>query len=239
MRISNGKLFLAIALMSSAMPTAVFGEIRDAMDRHDELSKTNLSVDVSVNDAGYYVYTYSVESTADNTGRIASLRVDISCGESIVVDGFSPPDFGGVNSNFSEDGLHLPVAVTWPSVDIKPSGVNFENSVYWSVWLSPGDAPATDLVIVSPLPPGDRLYKLVPDPNFRRPYFRYPDLEDYADSSEYDFPWVEDWTVSGNIAGPACPGEEYPDDGVGDNDSLFLGSAYGRESEAENELLAY
>lgn len=71
---------------------------------------------------------------------------------------------------------------------------------------------------------------------------RYREEEwDYSGLEEDDdaVPWTADFTVTGITTGPACPGEEYPDDGGGGGEARFPGSLFAGESELINELLTY
>ncbi|WP_018231199.1 hypothetical protein [Thioalkalivibrio thiocyanodenitrificans] len=69
---------------------------------------------------------------------------------------------------------------------------------------------------------------------------RYREHEyDYSDlDHDEDVPWTDDFTVTGITTGPACPGEEYPDDGT-EPDVRFPGSPFRGQPDQLNELLTY
>ncbi len=59
------------------------------------------------------------------------------------------------------------------------------------------------------------------------------DYESY-DAHDPRLPWIEDFTVTGVIAGPSCPGVTPPLE-----EEVFYGNRTGYEDDATNRLLAY
>jgi hypothetical protein len=210
--------------------------LKDPRLRDEDLAATAVSVEVTRNANGMYVYTYDVEAPLENTGQIRAFILDIACGEGVDPKGFDPKDYpSNARPSASEDGKHIPVAIDAPRGEAAAFGINAANSAHWMVVLKPGQA-SRGLTLVSPYPPGSRIYSL-------RPSIRYGEEQwDYSDIEEDDptIPWIDDWTVTGLTTGPACPGQEYPDNGGdGPGDDRFAGSPFAGQSDQLNELLTY
>lgn len=180
---------------------------------------------------GFYQYEYFVAAPEENKGIISGLDLDISCYKTIEYSGELPIPQGkeGYIGIFA-DGEYVPSAVNaeWGSASVFGIGISREAS--WGLYQKPGQE-RDGLTIVAPTKPGLRQYQLTPamDNN--------PDEWDYASYGEHDprLPWIEDFTVTGMIAGPACPGVTPPLE----EEEVFLGNRPGREDEAANRLLSY
>ncbi len=108
-------------------------------------------------------------------------------------------------------------------------GVTVSGKAIWSLYQKPGEA-TQGLTIISATEPGLRQYELIPfmDNN--------PNEWAYAAYGEHNprLPWIEDFTVTGVIAGPACPGVTPPLE-----EEVFYGDRPGSETQETNQLLAY
>ena len=208
-------------------------ELKDPRLRDEDLSGTVVSVEVTRNAMGMYVYTYHVESPPTNTGRILQFILDIGCDGVVDPKGFDAGDYpSDADPSLSEDGKHVPVAIDAPFGQAAAFGIGLRNNVDWELAANPGQA-RRGLTLVSPYPPGARTYRVIPS-------IRYGEEQwDYSDVMEDDpeVPWIDDWTVTGLTTGPACPGEEYPDNG--DDAPRFLGSPFPGQRELNNALLSY
>lgn len=210
-------MFLSIQVLAEVQ--------KDAKLRDENISDTNLSVDVTKVD-GLYKYEYSLDSPSSNLGIISGIKIDISC----------DLDFGEVNipvteerldylGNRSNDGKHVPIEVFAGYGMGSAYGVSRLNTATWGVYLKPGNA-VSKLVLLSPAPPGDRHYQIKPSMD-NDPSWNY----DQYDENDPSVPWIEDFTLSGMITGPACSLGTPPDD------QLYLGT--GVEPFQINSLLRY
>ena len=209
------------------------GELRDPRFRDEGIAATLVTVDVSLNQHGHYVYTYDVVSPESNTGRILQFIVDTSCTDKVDHRGFSEEAYPSkADRSFSEDERHVPVAVNAPWGQAAAFGIGLKNNVGWLVALNPGEQ-RTGLTLISPYPPGDREYKLIPSVRFGEEQWDYSGyMED-----DPELPWIPDWTVTGMTTAPACPGEEYPEEG--EPSPHFDGTLFPGQDKELNGLLSY
>lgn len=194
--------FVSTNLSAESRPA----ETRDPKTRFDDITQTTVAADVSVNGAGHYVYTYEINAPTTNTGYITSFLLHIGCDKDVADQEFDPALYGAVERSFSDSENFVPVAAFSPQTPLLEPGISYNNYLHFITPLLPG-ARIGELTVVSPMPPGDRTFRLVPDGEYRISKFDYPpDIEGYAD---LPYPWVEDWAVTGTTTGPACPGDEY------------------------------
>jgi hypothetical protein len=230
----NKSTILTVLIVSSLSHAA---DLKDPFLRDDDVSGASVEVRVNVDNAGNYVYQYDVLSPETSTGYILSFDLDVTCGEPVDQKGFAPADYQtGRTSDRSEGIPHVPVAIDAPSGQAASPSLTAASRASWMVAMPPGGS-SVGLTVVSPYPPGDRTYWLIPSVDYGWDEYDY---ETALKSENRDsIPWINDWTVSGIVAGPACPGDEYPDDGDGNEDSIFFGTLFEGEVEAQNQLLTY
>lgn len=228
------KLLLLSALVWLLAPALGHSEEKkDPYLRDDDISRTSVSVDTRLNAQGLYVYLYDLQMPASNTGQLRSFVLDIGCAEKVDLRGFDPADFpSDADRSFSRDGRHVPVAIDAPWGQSGMFGIGEGNAVHWGVVGEPG-TEKRGLQLISPYPPGAREYQLVPNMRFREEEYDYSGLEE----DDETVPWTDEMTVAGMTAGPACPGEEYPDGIPGE--TRFPGSAFAGQTDPLNELLTY
>lgn len=224
--------FLASLLVISNSHAA---ELKDPFLRDDDISGTTLTVSVTMDAVGNYVYKYDLEAPSTNTGRIIGFDVDATCDEEVDQKGFNPYDYPSDGTSYlSEDIPHVPVALEAPYGEAASVALSVNSIASWILSLNPGES-ASGLTIVSPYPPGDRTYWLVPSADYKSDEYDY---ETALKSENRDsIPWIEDWTVTGLTQGPACPGHEYPDNGTGT--PKFEGTLVKSDTEETNALLTY
>lgn len=226
------EFFLLLPLIGFS--TVQGATLKDPFLRDDDVSLTSLSVSVSRNSQGLYVYTYDIKAPLENTGSVGTFVLDISCPEPVDSRGFDPRDFpSDASPSFSRDGKHIPVAIDAPLGQSFAFGISEGNAVHWGMVADPGSTK-TGLQLITPYPPGAREYRLVPSMRYREEEWDYGSLEE----DDETVPWTDDFTVTGITTGPACPGEEYPDDGGG-GEVRFPGSPFAGQPELLNELLTY
>lgn len=198
--------------------------LRDPRLRDEDLSYSTVSVHVVQRQDGFYEYTYDIVNPAENRGAIADFMMDVSCDLDFGQITFPEPRYPFDRGSFSDPSQHVPVQPYGVTGSTTIQSVTVFNWVSWGMNMGPGRT-AKGLRLLSPAPPGPRAYKLVPS----------VDIEgwDYASYGEDDptVPWIEDWTVTGTITGPACALAP-PDEPV-----RFPGTANGPST--DNELLTY
>ena len=174
-------------------------KLLDPMLRDENISNSKITVDVTKNN-GLYKYLYTIKSPSNNLGIISRLLIDISCdldfGE---VDIPVTIERRGHSVTRSKDGNYVPAEVFAAYGTSNLYGITRSNKILWGLFLRPGNN-VTNIWVLSPAPPGQRSYKLVPylDNN--------PEKWDY-DSYKGDIealPWIDDFTITGTIAAPAC-----------------------------------
>lgn len=232
-----------VALLTlSTIGSGAIAELKDPYSRDDDISHAVVSVDVQVRSDGQYVYEYEVHSPELNTGYVSALIIDISCDDSLSPPGFNPDTetfdpSAGLPSSFSPDGKHVPAIIEaeWGQAGI--TGIQADNRASWGVTLEPGQS-ATGLRMISPNGPGSRMYTLNSSEDYKWGEYDYDSVAWGTDATD-TLPWGDDWTVTGMTTGPACPGEEYPDNGGGDDGTRFPGALFAGETDELNQLLTY
>lgn len=198
--------------------------LQDPRLRDEDLSYTELTVEVNHRSDGFYEYIYGVVSPLENKGNILFISLDISCNLEFPPTPFPEPPDEYDRGSLGEPTQHVPVQSYGVFSGSTFQSVGIDNWVGWGLHMRPGE-DVSGLRLLSPAPPGPRSYKIVPAVQ--------PDGWDYGSYEEDDptVPWIEDWTVTGVITGPACalaPPEE---------PMRFSGTANGPST--DNELLTY
>lgn len=196
--------------------------LKDPRLRDEDISRSAISATYSILPDGMYEYLYTIESNKDNKGEIDTFKLDISCQDKFSPVSFSEPPTKMFENN-SIDGMHIPVqhyGVMYATYWLSITG---DNQLVWGVGIKPGET-ARGYRVISPASPGKLKYTLEP--------LMDADGWDYISYEENDpsVPWIEDFTVTGMITGPACPSKA----------EIFPGADRQRRESAEtNSLLTY
>lgn len=200
---------LISSLLSASMAGA--SELKDPFTRYDDLSGTTVEYEVTRTPQGYYEYTYHLSSPQYSTGEVLSFVIDLSCDEVPASKNFAPDDFSFHDAaNATENEKYVPVAVRTPYGQAIRGALTVNRDVAWGVVMSPGET-REGLALVSPYPPGNRVYQLRASGSYREDEYDYSIIREIMLDEEGDYPrlpWVDDWSVNGATVGPACPGEQ-------------------------------
>lgn len=216
----RGMLLFAIV---SASLTAQGQELKDPHTRDEDISHSQIDVQISRDSTGLYHYVYTVVSNMANKGTISGLEIDLWC--DLPKEPVTLPELGAAEGhlgNLSFDGQHIPAVVRATCGSAFDYGISSHNTADWGLLLKPGQK-SSGLEIISPAPPALRHYSLWPSMN--------ADGWNYTDEMAEDpnVPWVPDFVVTGQIQGPSC----------GTLEELFLGTSNPSENPKVNSLLAY
>lgn len=201
-----------------------YAELKDPKLRDEDISNAVVSVNVEKKN-DLYKYTYTVESPDVSKGIINDFLIDVGC--DIEFDPVEIPvevDRLGYGGNNSDDGEHVPVEIFAGYGTSNFYSISANNHALWNIYLKPSES-VTNIYLISPAPPGERTYTLIP----------YMDVAGYDynlyDENDPTVPWIGDFTVTAKVTGPSCSNEPPPPD------ELFLGS--GKEPFNINGLLSY
>ena len=219
-------IFIVFLIILPLPSVSADEELKDPRERDEDISGTEVLVDVTEREDGLFQYEYSIHSPESNKGIIRSFQMDIACELDFdeVEFPLSPgPGFGGDHS----DGQNVPLV---PRLgDAFSVSIGMSNRVSWLASLDPGES-AQGVKIISPAPPGLREYRLVPFLDTQG--WDYDSYQDVAPGEEEPvIPWIGDFMVVGSVTGPACSLEspEEPE--------RFAGHPVGNEK--INKLLTY
>jgi len=220
-------IFYTLVLIVAPTVVNANEQLMDPKERDEDISGAEVAVVVNELDGEIFEYVYTVESPLSNKGEIQSFLIDVSCDmefDEVEFPWQPGPLFGGDAS----DGKNVPIVPRLGDavlVSIMPS-----NRVSWLVDIAPGGA-ASDMKIFSNVPPGSREYRLTPVMITEGwDYGPYQDVPPGDDPPT--IPWIDDFTVTGMIEGPACPGVSPPPESP-----RYPGSTFGPAH--INELLTY
>lgn len=219
--------YMLIALILSAT-SAEGAEKKDPRLRDEDISGTKVSVEFQQRPDGLYSYRYTLEAPSSNLGMVTNFKLDLLCSHdfgSISLPS-APPENGAYYGNFATQSTTPVSIIGTPDVRASSYGITAEGEALAGMGSLPGTV-VNDLEIVSPAEPGMRRYTLIPAMD-NSPEWDYPEAPDPS------IPWIPDFTVTGMIAGPGCPGVTPPVE-----DARFAGTLQGRETEATNGLLSY
>lgn len=215
-------LFLFVSTMARADDPDI-STWKDPINRDETIAYTTVSSVVSRQEDGLYRYTYTVDSSTDNKGTISNLSIDLSCGLDFGDVMLPSVPFPDANFDASDDGQHVPAALFGVAQQVNAQGISSTNEGQWTLLLPPGKQ-RTGFYLVSPAPPGLRNYTMIPV--MHKWGWRY----DLYEPGDPRIKWIPDFTVTGQVIGPACKIKETPE-------IAFLGSA--EEPFGLNKLLAY
>lgn len=220
------KIIKSFSLLLAALivPSFSSAALKDPFTRNEDISNTIVDVDIS-REGDIYRYSYTIISSTTNIGTISNFLLDLSCGlEFSGVEIPVPAERPGYEGNISRDGNHVPAELLAEPGTSGLYAITVFNHALWGVHIPPGTQMGR-LSVLSPAPPGPRSYRI-------EPLFRTDPSWDYSglDEETPDVPWIDDFTVTGIVMGPACEKDDSQSD-------LFLGS--GTEPYNINTLLSY
>lgn len=215
----------ALVLLAGYGLTAFADDRKDPRLRDEDISATLVEVEITERADGLYSYVYTLTSPEANKGRISSFHIDLNCTHAFGEVALPVPNggfFGGYNA--PSDSI-TPTAVLG-SAGGGVYGTAMNGFAMFGLALDSGET-VTGLELVSPAAPGMRQYELKPSMD-NGPEWAYPEDPDPT------IPWIPDFTVTGSVAGPGCPGvtPTPPDAG------RFAGTLFA-EPEQTNALLTY
>lgn len=217
------RIFLSIvATACLTQPLSASDELKDPRTRDDDISGTEVNVEVQLLPSGFYEYIYTLFAPETNKQVVVDFLIDISC-DNTAGDFTFPEAPASVQWDYaSGDGRHSPVQI-YPS----PTGsawmmIGIRNWVSFAVNMQPGERH-TGFRILSPYPPGDRHFQL----RQRWTTGDY-DYEGLTDEEWGQLPIRDDFWVNGMTRAPGCsPNPPSP--------SLFAGSG----DEPDNDLIQF
>ena len=178
---------------------AVAVERKDPRTRDEDISGAVLSVDYFARADGLIEYVYRLQSPPTNKGIILDLDIELACEEPFAaVELPFPADAQGYDFPPQDAVPHTPVAVIGDFGSAFSYGIASDGSASWGLFLKPGEV-RDGLRLISPARPGMRNYRLIPAMDNDESW-SYPPQPDSS------IPWIDEFTVSGTIAAPGCPG---------------------------------
>ena len=141
-----------IVLLLIGTGTTWAAALKDPALRDEDISKTDLSVEIFTRPDGLNEFVYTLDSPIENLGRIVRLEIDISC--EVVFDPVVLPfpiGAEGYDDSHDEDGVppHTPTAVIGDWGSSWSYGFDYDGNAQWGVWLAPGES-TNGLRMVSP-----------------------------------------------------------------------------------------
>lgn len=208
------------------------GVLKDPQTRDEDISRSIVDVAISRNEDGMYVYEYTVMNSEENIGDIQSFSIDLECEHDFDVDGMpaTESEAGYISIKairayqYLKKGNRTPATIHAKYGNAAVAGFS-DGYADWMVMAKKG-VTRTGLKLISPAGPGLRHYMLIPDMDV--------DGWDYSRYEEGEAPWLDDFTVTGMIAAPNCPGVTPPVDG-----RYYPGSKGQFEPKGINEILTY
>jgi len=201
-------------------------ELKDATLRDEDISATELSVEYFTRPDGLYEYVYTINHPVENKGEIDRLMIDLACDvnfDPIVIPlAEGKPGYEGV---FSKDKLYTPTAIHADYGSAAIYAISKSNTALWGTRMPPAEN-STGFRLISPAQPGMRRYELSPDVDYDESW-DFPEDESLV-------PDTVDFTITGMIEAPGCPGVTEPP-----GTSVYPGSTFQVEPENINKLLQY
>lgn len=205
-------------------------ELKDPRLRDEDISASLISVDYFTRPDGLIEYVYSITSPLENKGEITRMLLDLSCSASF--DFVNLPYADGM-PGYSNAAVSLGIAAHTPTAIHADYGsaysyaITVNGEALWGIGVLPG-ASTTGLRLISAAEPGMRTYGV-------EPWMDNDETWDYPEAGDPDIPWIQDFTVTGLIAAPGCPGvTEAPD-----SDFRFDGMPSHKNAAEDNRLLSY
>jgi len=204
--------------------------LKDPRLRDEDISATIVTVDYFTRPDGLYEYAYSIESPLGNKGIINSMSMDLTCSGNFppvtlpYADGM--PGYSDIAASFGR-AAHTPTAIHADYGSAFSYGISTKGVADWGIYMKPGNS-VSGLRLISAVEPGMRTYSI-------EPWMDNDESWDYPEAKTPDIPWIQDFTITGMIAGPGCPGVTQPPELV----TLYPGSRSHKEPEHINKLLSY
>ncbi|MDT8451415.1 MAG: hypothetical protein RQ936_01565 [Gammaproteobacteria bacterium] len=217
-------IFISYLIMQGSLCAA---ELKDATLRDEDISAAVLSVKHFTRPDGLIEYVYTISNPDENKGEIDELLIDLTCDvkfDSIVLpyaDG--KPGYEG---DFSDNvKLHTPVAIHADYGSAAIYAISKNNAALWGTHIPPSNI-ITGFRLISPAKPGMRRYEITPWVHYDESWI-FPEDESLV-------PDTVDFTITGIIAAPGCPGVTEPPE-----TALYPGATFQVEPENINQLLQY
>ena len=204
-------------------------EQKDPKLRDENISATKVSVKYFMRQDGLMEYVYTINSPLENKGILGMFLIDLMCSNQF--EAVSLPYADGKEGYLGESGIkgspYTPVAIHADYGSASPYGITTFGSAMWGLYHIPGSKSA-GLRLITTAKPGMRAYSI-------EPYMDNDASWAYPKEPDPAIPWIPDFTITGMIAGPGCPGVTEP---PGET-NLFAGTGFRVEPENINKLLQY
>lgn len=225
----NNKLFLIISFFMFFYVSVSHAEQKDPRLRDENISATEISVKYFMRQDGLMEYVYTINNPPENKGILSMFLVDLTCNKHFepVSLPYADGKEGYLGENEIIDSLHTPVAIHADYGSSSPYGITSLGSAMWGLYHSPG-SDTTGLRLITAAKPGMRAYSL-------EPYMDNDASWAYPEDPDPTIPWIPDFTITGMIAGPGCPGVTEPPSDT----NLYAGTGFRVEPENINKLLQY
>jgi hypothetical protein len=201
-------------------------ELRDATLRDEDISATVLTVNYFTRADGLIEYVYTIKSPIENKGEIDGLFMDLSCNVDFapIALPYADGKEGYMRSVQTSQPVHTPAAIHADYGSAAPYGITVNNMALWGVSVLPGKS-TTGLRLISHVQPGMRTYAIKPWVDYSDDIWFFPEDESLV-------PDTVDFTITGMIAAPGCPGVTESPETV-----LYPGATFQVEPENINKLL--
>lgn len=223
------KLAIFLFAFSLTFECANSVERKDPRLRDEDISASLLSVEYFTRSDGLMEYVYSINNPLGNKGILSTLLLDLSCEAKFEYVNLPYANgkegyMGGVTISTPK---HTPAAIHADYGSAASYGITENNAALWGLYHLPGKS-ITGLRLISSAKPGMRNYSLAP-------YMDNDASWNYPEEPDPTIPWIHDFTITGMIAGPGCPGVTKPLSKT----TRYQGSFYDVKQNDINNLLSY
>lgn len=202
-------------------------ELKDATLRDEDISAAVLFVEHFTRPDDLIEYVYTINNPAENKGEIDELLIDLTC--DVYFDPIVLPFADGkpgYEGDFSDNvKLHTPTAIHADYGSAAIYAISKNNAALWGTRILPSKI-ITGFRLISPAKPGMRSYEIAPWVDYDESWV-FPEDESLV-------PDTIDFTITGMIAAPGCPGVTKPPE-----TALYPGATFQVEPENINKLLQY
>jgi hypothetical protein len=216
-------VFVCLLIVQSAQAV----ELKDATLRDEDISASSISVEYFTRPDGLIEYVYTINHPAENKGEIDELIIDIAC--DVNFDPIVLPYANGkpgYEGDFSDNTqLHTPVAIHADYGSAAIYAISKNNTALWGTRIPPSKI-IIGLRLISSAKPGMRRYEISPWVDYDESW-EFPEDESLV-------PDTLDFTITGMIEAPGCPGVTEPPE-----TALYPGATFQIEPENINTLLQY
>lgn len=203
-------------------------ELKDATLRDEDISAVVFTVEIKKRPDGLYEYVYQINNPIDNKGIVSQILINLNCNvefEPIVLpDSNDKPGYLGDMQ--AESNSYTPTTIRADHGSAASYGLTINNEALWGARISQGQK-RTGLRLISPAAPGMRLFTIKPRVSYADGTWFFPEDDSIV-------PDTIDFTITGMIAAPGCPGVTEPPE-----TALYPGATFQVEPENINKLLQY